>query len=165
MLNRVASFAIAFAGLIHLVLVPEHYAHAPAQGIFFAVAGIVEIVWAILFLRKPTENMYYIGVALAGGLIVLWGVTRVLPEPFAHEIGEIDLGGIVCKVSEMVGVVALLMLAAQGKIAGIIKRSFGRLLSEALLVSFFVAFLAYVAGHEFEPLMPFLAGEHEEQTE
>lgn len=164
MLNKVAAYSIAFAGLIHIYLAPHHYSHAPAHGIFFVVSGVAELVWAYLFLRmrKPSENMYYIGIALAGGLIILWSATRILPVPFEHEIGEIELSGIICKISEIVGILALLMLAAEGKVAGI-KRSLGRLFSEALLVSFFVATLVYVAGHELEPLMPFLAGEHEEE--
>ena len=166
MLNKVAAYSIAFAGLIHLYLAPHHYSHAPAHGIFFVVAGVAELVWAYLFLRmrKPSENMYYIGIMLVGGLIVLWGVTRIIPAPFEHEIGPIDLSGVITKLSEIVGLVALLMLAARGKVTGI-KRSFGRLFSEALIVAFFVAFGIYIAGHEFEPLMPFLAGEREEQEE
>jgi len=165
-MNQIASSAIAFAGLIHIFLAPQHFAHAPAHGSFFAVSGAAEIIWAILFLRKPTERMYYIGIMLAGGLIILWAVTRVLPAPFEHEVGAVDLGGIVCKLSELVGLFTLIALAAQGRIVGLTKRSFGRLFSEAIIVAFFVAFLTYIAGHEFEPLMPFLAGqEHEEQTQ
>lgn len=166
MLNKVAAYSIAFSGLVHIYLAPQHYSHAPAHGIFFVVAGIAELIWAYLFLRmsKPSENMFYFGIMLSAGLIVFWGITRVLPAPFEHEIGEIDLGGIISKLAEVVGLLALLRLAAKGKVAGI-KRSFGRLFSEALIVGLFVAFGLYIAGHEFEPLMPFLAGEHEEQEE
>jgi hypothetical protein len=40
---------IALAGLVHLLIVPAHYAHAPAHGIFFALAGIVQIAWSVAF--------------------------------------------------------------------------------------------------------------------
>jgi hypothetical protein len=40
----IITIAIAIAGLIHLVLAPAHYAHAPAHGVFFALAGMAEIL-------------------------------------------------------------------------------------------------------------------------
>jgi drug/metabolite transporter (DMT)-like permease len=96
-LTRIASYTIAFAGVIHIYLAPQHFAHAPAHGIFFAVSGVAELVWAYLFLRRPTEQMYNIGIMLAGGLIILWAITRVLPAPFEHEVGIVDLGGILLR--------------------------------------------------------------------
>ena len=154
----IASIPIAFAGIVHAFLVPEHFAHAPAHGLFFAASAVVEIAWAYLFWRRQDEKTYYAGLMIAGGLVVLWAATRVLPAPFEHEVGVIDLGGIISKTSELAGMVALLMLASQGKITGISGRSFGRLLAEGVILSFFVASLAYVAGYDFEPLLPFLAG-------
>jgi hypothetical protein len=88
---------------------------------------------------------------IAGGLVVLWAATRVLPAPFEHEIGIVNLGGVICKTCELVGMAALLILAAQGKITGIVGRTFGRLLAEGVILSFFIASLTYVAGHDFEP--------------
>jgi len=75
-IKRLASLAIGAAGLIHLVLAPEHYAHAPAHGIFFALAGIAEILWALAFLRWPIEGIYYVGIVLAGAMIVISGLAR-----------------------------------------------------------------------------------------
>jgi hypothetical protein len=165
-LVSLASLTIAFAGITHAYLAPEHFAHAPAHGLFFAVSAVVEIAWAYIFFRRQDEKTYYAGLMIAGGLIILWAATRVLPAPFEHEVGVVDLGGVICKTSELVGMAALLILASQGKIAGIAGRTFGRLLAEGVILSFFVASLTYVAGHDFEPLMPFLAGEeHQEQTE
>jgi hypothetical protein len=164
-LTRIASYTIAFAGVIHIYLAPQHFAHASAHGILFAVSGVAELVWAYLFLREPSERMYNLGIMLAGGLIILWAITRVLPAPFEHEVGVVDLGGILCKFSELAGLVALVSLASLGRIAGLAKRSFARLLSEALIISMFIGVGAYVAGHEFEPLMPFLEGQHEEQPQ
>lgn len=162
----IASISIAFAGVVHAYLAPDHFAHAPAHGIFFTVSAVVEIAWAYLFWRRQDERTYYAGLMIAGGLVILWAATRVLPAPFEHEVGIVDLGGIVCKTSELISMVALLILATQGRIDGIAGRSFGRLLAEGVILSFFVASLTYVAGHDFEPLMPFLAGEeHLEQTE
>ncbi len=165
-LIALASFAVAFAGIVHAFLAPQHFAHASAHGLFFAASAVVEIAWAYIFWRRQDEKTYYAGLMIAGGLVILWAATRVLPAPFEHAIGVIDLGGIICKAGELIGMAALLILATQGKIVGITGRSFGRLLAEGVILSFFVATLTYVAGYDFEPLLPFLAGEeHQEQTE
>jgi hypothetical protein len=103
---------------------------------------------------------------IAGGLIVLWAGTRFIPAPFENEIGEVDLGGIVTKLSELIGMIALLALAAHGKIGGLAKQSWSRLVTEAIILSFFIASLTYFGARGVEPGMPFLSGEeHQEQTQ
>ena len=158
-MNRVASLAIAFAGVIHIVLAPEHYAHSAAHGIFFAAAGVAELMWAFAFLRWPGERTYYIGIGLAGALIVIWGATRIVPAPFEHEIGAIDAQGIITKLSELVGLYALVSLAANGRIAGLAKRSFAGFVAEAVILAAFFGFGFYMVAHTVEPYMPFLGGE------
>lgn len=156
-MNKLASLALAAAGLTHLILVPEHYAHAQAHGLFFLFAGLAEIAWAMAFLRFPTRPVYYAGLALAGGMVVLWVVTRYLPAPFEHEMGVIDLGGIVCKLSELAGIVAMIAIAAQGRIAGLAKQSVARAAGTALLLAFSVAAVTYSVSSLVEPLFPSLA--------
>lgn len=171
-MKQFAPIAIAIAGAIHLILAPQHYAHAPAHGIFFLVAGIAEFAWAVIFLDKPTKSTYYAGLALSGGLILLWGLTRVVPAPFHHgEVEPIDLGGIVCKVSELAGLFALLLMAAHGSIAGLGKQSPARLVANALLIAIAVAGVTYGVSRAAEPLLPSLGaasheeGEHHDETE
>jgi hypothetical protein len=53
-IRLIPTVTIALAGLVHLLIVPAHYAHAPAHGIFFALAGIVQITWAVAFWRRPS---------------------------------------------------------------------------------------------------------------
>ena len=52
-----STIATIVAGVIHLVIIPEHWEHAPAHGIFFLVVGIVQIVWGIAIWRKPSAWM------------------------------------------------------------------------------------------------------------
>jgi hypothetical protein len=157
-MNRLASFAIGAAGLVHLVLAPQHYAHAPAHGIFFAMAGLAQIVWAVAFLRQPTAQMYYAGLALAGSLIVLWGFTRVFPAPFHDTPEAVDISGIICKISELVGLGALLVLAAQGGVLGLAKQTTARLAAIALLLAAAGGLLSYGIGRAAEPIFPSLFG-------
>jgi hypothetical protein len=162
---RIPALAIALAGAVHLVLAPQHFAHAPAHGLFFAAAGAAEIAWAILFLNRPTKQVYYAGLALAGGLVALWAITRVLPAPFHGTAEPIDLGGIVCKISELVGLGALLMIAAQGGIAGIRRQAIGRLAGMAVLLAAAAGGLGYGLGFAAEPLFPSLAGDAHSEDE
>jgi hypothetical protein len=165
-MNKLASITIAFAGLVHAFLAPEHFAHAPAHGIFFAVVGVLEIAWAYLFWRSQDEKVYYAGLVIAGGLVVLWIITRYLPAPFEHEVGIVDIGGIVCKVSEIVGILALVALAAQGRITGLTKRSLAQNAAMALFIAFSVGVVTYEVSLAAQPLFPSLAGEgHHEEDE
>lgn len=165
-MNRIASLSLAVAGIIHLVLSPEHYSHAPAHGLFFAGAGVAQIIWAYAFWRQPTERLYYIGLVLAGGLVVLWILTRFLPAPFHHLPETIDIGGIACKISELVSFGALLALAAQGSIVGLRKQTTLRLLGVALVLSLVVGGVTYVAAKAAEPLFPSLgAPRHENDAD
>jgi cell division protein FtsW (lipid II flippase) len=161
-MKRIAPIAVAIAGAIHLILAPEHYAHAPAHGIFFLIVGIAEMAWAVMFLDKPTRSNYYIGLALSGGLVVLWAITRVLPAPFHGEVEAIDLGGIACKVSELTGLFALLVMAAQGSIVGLGKQSLTRLAGVAVLIASAVAGITYGVSRAAEPLLPSLSASHHE---
>jgi hypothetical protein len=165
-MTRVASVAVAFAGVVHLILAPQHFEHAPAHGLFFAVAGVAEIVWALLFLRNPSDRMYYVGIVMAGALVVIWAATRIIPAPFHGHVEPIDLGGIVCKISELIGIVALVSLAAGGKVVGLAKRSFAGFMAEALILAGFFGFGFYMVAHQVEPYMPFLGGQaHSEHAE
>ncbi|MEX2143834.1 MAG: hypothetical protein WD740_04510 [Anaerolineales bacterium] len=157
-MHQFASIALGAAGLIHLFLAPQHYAHAPAHGIFFAVAGLAQIVWAVAFIRKPSMRLYYAGLALAGGLVVLWGLTRVFPAPFHDQAEVVDLGGIVCKLSELAGLGALLALAAQGGILGLGRQTMARLAAIGLLLAAAGGLLSYGIGRAAEPLFPSLFG-------
>ncbi len=146
--------AIALAGLIHLWVALIHYTHAPAHGIFFVVAGIVEILWSLAFWRRPSPGLYRTGLALAGGLVVLWAITRALPAPFGHGPEAIEAGGLVCKVSELVGVIALVMLALRGQLPGVVKRSARWVAGEALALALIMGWASWGVGYAATPLWP-----------
>lgn len=161
MMRYIPIATLALAGVIHLVIAPEHYAHAPAHGVFFALAGIAEILWALAFWRRPTPRRYHLGLALAGGLIVLWAITRVLPAPFGHGPEPVNASGLVCKASELIGVVALVMLAAQGQLMGTIRQPPLRSAGEALALALVVGLVSYGASYAATPLLPTLGPQEE----
>ena len=162
MTNAISALAIALAGGIHLGLAPQHYEHSPSHGIFFLIVGIAEIGWAMAFWLKPSKFLYYAGLGLAGGLVILWAMTRFLPTPFEHSVGEVDLGGIASKISELVGLGVLLLISKQGRIVGLAKQSFARLFGVALVLSVVAGIASYSIGHAVEPLFPSLAGSEQQ---
>lgn len=107
MARWVAAGCMAAAGVVHLTLTPFHYAHAPAHGILFALAGAAQVVWAVAFWRKPTLLMWNLGVLGAGALVVLWLITRFLPAPFGHGPEDVNATGIVVKVCEVIAIATL----------------------------------------------------------
>jgi len=161
MIPYIPAAVIALAGLIHLGIAPEHYAHAPAHGVFFVLAGVAEILWALAFWRRPTPRRYHLGLALAGGLIVLWAVTRVLPAPFGHGPEPVNASGLVCKASELIGVLSLVMLAAQGQLMGAIRQPPLRPAGEALALALVVGLVSYGVGYAATPLLPTLGPQEE----
>ncbi|GAB4441591.1 MAG: hypothetical protein Fur0044_38050 [Anaerolineae bacterium] len=155
-IRSICVLTIALAGLVHLIIAPAHYAHAPAHGIFFAIAGLIQCAWAVAFWRRSSLALYRVGLAVSGGLVVLWLLTLALPAPFGgHDAGSIDTPALVCKVSELVGLIALVALVMQGgqwAISG--KLSAPRLLGEAVIVSLLVGAVFFGAGKAAEPLFP-----------
>lgn len=155
-IRSICAITIAVAGLVHLIIAPVHYDHAPAHGIFFAIAGLIQCAWAVAFWRQPSLALYRVGLAVSGGLVVLWLLTLALPTPFGgHDAGSIDTPSVVCKLSELVGLTALVALMMQGGqwvLNG--KLSSPRLLGEAVVVSLIVGALFFGAGKAAEPLFP-----------
>ncbi len=79
-----AVLSLLAAGALHLGVAREHYDHAQIHAVFLAVAGVLEIVWGLLFLRRPSRMLALCGMGLAGGLVALWGLTRVFAPPFGE---------------------------------------------------------------------------------
>jgi hypothetical protein len=163
-IRSICVLTIGLAGLVHLFIAPEHYAHAPAHGIFFGVAGLIQCAWAVSFWRRPSLALYRVGLAVSGGLVVLWLLTLALPAPFGgHDTGSIDARALVCKISELVGLITLVALAVQGgQFAVDNKLSMPKLVSEALVVSLIVGAGFYGLGKAAEPIFPQWQHAHQE---
>ena len=156
------------AGLIHLVIVPIHWAHAPIHGAFFVLMGLIQIAWGIAFWRRPSVALYRLGVLLAGGLITLWLITRFLPAPFEHGPGPVDLSGIICKLAEGLGIVTLVAIVVTGATSPEMRRSAWRMAAILVVAAFLIGWAAYGAGLVLEPALPGLQAaedHHQEQSE
>jgi hypothetical protein len=161
------SIAVAVAGLIHLWLGPQHYSHAPVHGIFFVVLGVAQLAWANFHNRKTSRQLYYAGLFLTGGMIILWAITRVVTQPFHGHPGSVDLEGILVKTAELIGLVGLVQTAAKGKVKGISKATFASMLGSAILISVATGFMTYGVAVAAEYVMTPVSdhGEHSEGHE
>lgn len=105
------------AGIMHLLLVPDHLADVSIEhAVFFAAAGATQIAFGMVFMLKPTKMLAAIGIAGNIGNVILYWATRIenLPAPFGAPEG-IDDVGILAKMVEISLVALLIYLAVQFK--------------------------------------------------
>lgn len=151
------------AGIIHIWIVPQHWEHAPAHGLLFLMVGIVQILWGIAIWREPSTRLYYVGVLMAGWLIVLYAITRWLPAPFGHGGPEaIDTIGLVCKLCEVLGMFSLVVLIFQGLVLKAGRFIAWRAVAVILLLSFISGFATYGVALAAEPVFPQLSSPSKE---
>jgi hypothetical protein len=108
-----AAVALGAAGGIHLALVGQHTRESLAAGVFFAAAGIVELLLAVAVWRVPGSRRAALGAAIVvGGLLVLYGVSRLADVPALGGQEAVDALGLLTKLLELAG--AVLAAAAAG---------------------------------------------------
>lgn len=92
------------AGLIHLAVTPAHFEEWIGYGLFFLVASIAQLIYAVLLLvRRPTRNLLLAGIIGNGLIIALYVVTRTLGIPFfGPEAGEVEPIGVLDTISKVV---------------------------------------------------------------
>lgn len=159
-MHIIALITIAIAGLIHLYIAPEHWAHAPAHGLFFGLSGAAQLIWALLFRRQASRLLYIGGLVLSGGMVVLWLITQVWTPPFAAMAEPVDIWMISSKIAEFAGFVSLI-------IAGLSLKSVARSWAEALVVALIGGILFYGAGYAAQPMLPTLMimdGNHHDEV-
>jgi hypothetical protein len=72
-----AATATAIAGILHLIVVSNVIQFSINNGIFFIVAGIAQIFWALPMFKRWGRVWYYIGISGTIILIILWAMTRL----------------------------------------------------------------------------------------
>jgi hypothetical protein len=158
--------ATILAGVIHLIIVPEHWGHAPAHGVFFLIVGVLQVVWGAAIWRNPTTRLYYIGAVTAGGLIVLYVLTRIFPAPFGHGPEAVAWIDIVCKLCEALGMFTVAILIFQGIALHSGRAPAWRAVVAIVLLAAASGFATYGIARAAEPLFPALAGaEHTDDHE
>ncbi len=102
------------AALIHLWVMPEHFAEWWGYGAFFLVAAAAQALYVPLLLRWPKRAVLLAGIAGNLTIVVLYLLTRTVGIPlFGPEAGEIERVGFadVCATTSEVGIAIALSVA------------------------------------------------------
>lgn len=111
-----AAAATAIAGILHLIFASNVLGSNILSGMFFFVAGITQIFWALPMVRRWGKIWYYIGIAGTVILIILWTVTRApnpITEGSALPINEI---GVTIEVFQIayIAITAIILVKKRG---------------------------------------------------
>ena len=142
---------LALSGLIHLAITAEHSLHAPAHGLFFAVLGVAQLGWAVAYWLVPSRWLRWSGLALTGGMIVLYALTRGFTAPFQDSPEEVEPIGLLSKALEAMAVVCLMI--AEGGVRASPRRIAGVALA-MISISVLTGGATYAAAIALEPFAP-----------
>ncbi len=105
----------AGAGLIHLMITPEHLEHWIGYGLFFLAAAAAQLIYPVLLIRQPGRGWLLAGIVGNGLIIGLYLVTRTIGIPFfgpdawrVEPIGRVDVVSKLAEVALIVSLIALL---------------------------------------------------------
>jgi hypothetical protein len=84
-----AAATTAIAGILHLILAPNTLEFNLNSGIFFIVAGIVQLFWVLPIIRRWGLPWYCVGIAGTIVLMILFLITRMPDNPITGRAGPI----------------------------------------------------------------------------
>jgi hypothetical protein len=102
------------AAVIHFVVIPGHWEEYWGQGLFFIVAAIAQLLWAVWVVVAPSRLIYLAGAAGNAAIVALWIVTRTAGVPAGPGAGEreaVEFADTLATVFEVLLVVGALVLA------------------------------------------------------
>ena len=108
-----AAVTLGAAGAIHLALVGQHAQESLASGVFFAAAGIGQVLLAMALWRTPGSRRTAVAVGvMAGGLLGLYAVSRLWNVSAFGGREAVDALGLVTKLLEVAAAVLAAAAAA-----------------------------------------------------
>jgi hypothetical protein len=108
-----AAATTAIAGILHLTLVPNMIGFSLNSAIFFLVAGIAQLFWAIPMLKRWGKIWYYIGIAGTIILIIMWAITRMPGNPITGRGGPISEMAIAIEVFQIAYIIITSIIIAK----------------------------------------------------
>lgn len=110
-----AAVALGAAGGIHLALVGQHAQESLASGVFFAAAGVAELLLAAAVWWTPGSRRIALSTGvLVAGLLAVYAISRLWNIPAFGGREAVDALGLVTKLLEVAGAV-LAAAAAAGR--------------------------------------------------
>jgi hypothetical protein len=102
------------AAVIHFVVIPGHWDEYRGQGLFFIIAAIAQLLWAVWVVVAPSRLLYLAGAAGNAAIVALWVVTRTYGIPAGPGAGEreaVEFADTLATAFEVLLVVGALVLA------------------------------------------------------
>lgn len=78
----------AGAAVIHFVVIPGHWDEYWGQGLFFVVAAVAQLLWALWIVVAPSRLVYLAGAVGNAVIVAMWIVTRTAGIPAGPGSGE-----------------------------------------------------------------------------
>jgi hypothetical protein len=111
-LRVIAALLTAGAAAIHFAVISEHLRVWWAEGAFFAVAAVIQLLWALAVVIRPTPLLYLVGIAGNAFLALTWVASRTMGVPLGPEAGEAEPIGFVDAMATTYEIVAVVTLLA-----------------------------------------------------
>ena len=89
----------AGAGIIHLAVLGPHLRESWLFGVFFAVAALAQLGWALLIMLQPSRRLWLAGAVGNALVIVVWILSRTVGLPVGAEAGHAEPVGFVDALS------------------------------------------------------------------
>jgi hypothetical protein len=110
-----AAGLVLVAGVLHLTALPAHLQEARGTGFYFFAVGAAQVVWAGLFLTRPTRGRARFGLSmLAVAPVALWVLTRVFRSPWSGGPEPLDFVSVATVILQ-IGAAAVLLGARLGR--------------------------------------------------
>ena len=116
------ALASAGAGIIHLLVAPEHLEEFTPFGVGFFALGAFQILWAVTVVVRPNLPILAIGLVVSALTIGTWIVSRTVGLPVGPEAGEAEAIGtmdLLATILEGVVVIGAAYLMAARDRAGV----------------------------------------------
>jgi hypothetical protein len=134
-LRPVLALLSAGAAVIHFVVIPGHWEEYWAQGLFFIVAAIAQLLWALWVVIAPSRLIYLAGAAGNAAIVALWVITRTAGIPAGPGAGEreaVEFADTLATAFELVLIVGAVAVA-RAVPARLTRRPAGALTASVLL--------------------------------
>jgi hypothetical protein len=83
------------AATIHFAVVAQHFEEWWLTGVFFVVVAVLQLVWAVVALLRPSARLWLVGAIGNALVVVTWIVSRTTGVPVGPEAGEPEPVGFV----------------------------------------------------------------------
>jgi hypothetical protein len=104
----------AGAAVVHFAVIPGHWDDYWGQGLFFSVAAVAQLLWALWVVVAPSRLIYLAGAAGNAAIVAMWIVTRTAGVPAGPGAGEreaVEFADTLATAFEVVLVAGALVLA------------------------------------------------------